>query len=428
MRSSINLAKSTIIFWSFIIFFGLLVYWAFTFKIEKSININGLIKPLGLPIIVQNRLEGKIIDIHVKKSQIVEIGQKLVSLETELNETELFEIEMKQLTNFITILRLQTQLEQNTNFNLPQNMGFKIISENVLQNSNAIYLEQEKALLSELRALNDELIVIASERKVKAAEIRVLEGSTSALKQELDIALRQYTLIEKLFNQGFEGEIPLMEAKNAVLSAEKSIDETATKLALAKDEIEFIEKKSNSLISNFKKQTILEINQLKNEMRLLIIEKQRAQSKINELIINASTNGIISVLNVENIGQILTPGEIVAEIIPSDMPLVFYADVPDRYISEIRLGMPATILPSTFDTRAEKPISGKIIEIAPDATEEEGKEPYYEVILSFDTENDKKEKLRVGITGSASVILGDRTIIDYYFDPLIKEFRGALSE
>ena len=61
------------------------------------------------------------------------------------------------------------------------------MSENVLQNINAIYLEQEKALLSELRALNDELIVIASERKVKAAEIRVLEGSTSALKQELDI-------------------------------------------------------------------------------------------------------------------------------------------------------------------------------------------------------------------------------------------------
>ena len=110
------------------------------------------------------------------------------------------------------------------------------------------------------------------------------------------------------------------------------------------------------------------------------------------------------------------------------MPLVFYADVPDRYISEVALGMPATILPSTFDTRAEKPNSGKIIEIAPDATEEDGKEPYYEVIISFDTENDEKEKLRVGITGSASVILGDRTIIDYYFDPLIKEFRGALSE
>ena len=65
MKSSINFPKSTIIFWALIILFFALLYWAFTFKLQKSINIDGFIRPLGMPIIVQNRTEGKVSEIFI---------------------------------------------------------------------------------------------------------------------------------------------------------------------------------------------------------------------------------------------------------------------------------------------------------------------------------------------------------------------------
>ena len=38
-----------------------LVTWSFTFELDKSVIAPGEIKPLGKPIIVQNRFEGKIL-------------------------------------------------------------------------------------------------------------------------------------------------------------------------------------------------------------------------------------------------------------------------------------------------------------------------------------------------------------------------------
>ena len=428
MKSSINFPKSTIIFWALIILFFALLYWAFTFKLQKSINIDGFIRPLGMPIIVQNRTEGKVSEIHTKKSAVIGIGEKILSLETEIDKTELYEKELNELTNLISIERLSAQLQQSNEFSLPKSINNQFLPSVGAEKIGVIFLEQIQALLSENQALKSELVVIESEKKVKEAEIRVFQDATKALKQELKIAIRKYELVKKLFKEGFEGEISLMEAENSILGAKKLIAENQTKLALAEDERSFINNKSDSLISNYKKEAIFEINKLKNEIRVLNIEQERIRNKLKQLVVRSPGAGIISVLNVDNVGQVLSSGDVVAEIIPAGMPLVFYANVPNRNITEIKTGMLAKILPATFDSRSDLPIEGKIIEIAPDVTEEEGKDPYYEIIIGFQKNTELSQKIRVGVTGTASVVFGDRTIIDYYFDPLINEFRGALSE
>ena len=51
------------LFWVFMIFFASFFSWAFFFELDKSVIIQGQIKPEGFPIIVQSRFEGKIKDV-----------------------------------------------------------------------------------------------------------------------------------------------------------------------------------------------------------------------------------------------------------------------------------------------------------------------------------------------------------------------------
>ena len=54
-----NKNPSNKIFWIFMVFLICFSAWAYYFKLEKSVNVTGQIKPMGFPIIVQGVLRQK---------------------------------------------------------------------------------------------------------------------------------------------------------------------------------------------------------------------------------------------------------------------------------------------------------------------------------------------------------------------------------
>ena len=57
-----------------------------------------------------------------------------------------------------------------------------------------------------------------------------------------------------------------------------------------------------------------------------------------------------------------------------------------QFIADIHLGQDAKVTPSTFDTRTQRSLNGKVTHIEPDASTPENGEPYYLVTVSFDGE------------------------------------------
>ena len=55
-----NLNKTSLLYFLVLAMFFLIVGWASIFQIDKSINVTGELSPLGRPIVVQNRFEGKL--------------------------------------------------------------------------------------------------------------------------------------------------------------------------------------------------------------------------------------------------------------------------------------------------------------------------------------------------------------------------------
>ena len=56
-------SSSDMLFWASTTLFLFLVVWSVTFEIDKSVNVEGDLSPLGRPIVVQNRFEGKVLEI-----------------------------------------------------------------------------------------------------------------------------------------------------------------------------------------------------------------------------------------------------------------------------------------------------------------------------------------------------------------------------
>ena len=426
MKSSINFLNQDKLFWFLILFLFLVITWSLTFTLDKSINIEGEIKPLGKPLVVQSRFDGKIIEIHVKAGQRVKKGQSFITFETDIDQSELLEIETNIITTSVTIERLSSQLKRQSKFEYSeketQSHSF------ITSDMEGIIDEQTQALISEVNALEDQLKLIESEKQVKRSEIEVHKSSVKAIKSQLEISRKKFDLINGLFKKGYEGEIALMEASAEVVLTEKELNEVLTKLSLSEDELIFLDDKFASAIGDFERNTIIQLNEQKDELRLLKIRKNGLEAKIKEFFVKSPENGVLSKLMAENTGQVLSQGDILAEIIPANIPLVFYGKIPVQHIDEVKIGQRSKVLPSTFDTRTQDALRAVIIEVAADATTPDNEAPFYSAILEFEQADHIETSIRAGINGTGSLLLGERTIFEYYFEPLVSVFRGSLSE
>ena len=205
MTSSQNLNKLNKFFWLLIGLVLVLFAWASLFEIDKSLTATGEIKPLGKTITVQNRFEGKVLDVFVEKGDDIKISQKLVSFETEIDQTELNEIQTMLETLLVKRDRLSIQLKSSKNF---------LSNERYNQ---TIYMEQKELLQNERIGLSNKLSTFDQEISLKVAELNKLQDSIEFLKNEIKIAEAQLDLSTKLYESKFEGKITLMEKQGELL-------------------------------------------------------------------------------------------------------------------------------------------------------------------------------------------------------------------
>ena len=310
MKSSINFLNQDKLFWFLIVFLFAIITWSLTFTLDKSINIEGEIKPLGKPLVVQSRFDGKIIEIHVKAGQSVKKGQSFITFETDIDQSELLQNETNIITTSVTIERLSSQLKRQSKFAyLERGALSQFFKSSVI---DGIIDEQMQALFSELNGLENQLKLIESEKQVKRSEIEVHKSSLLAIESKLEISKRKFDLINKLFKKGYEGEIAVMEASAEVILAEKELNETLTKLSLSEDELIFLDDKFASAVGDFERNTIIQLNEQKEELRLLKIRKNGLEAKIKEFFVKSPEDGVLSKLMAENTGQVLSQGDTLA--------------------------------------------------------------------------------------------------------------------
>lgn len=413
-----NLNKLDLLFWSVFALFFALIAWSILFKMETSININGEISPLGKSVKIQNRFEGKVLDILIKEGDEVSVGEKLILFETEIDLSDLNTINAEIANLIVRVDRLNHQLDRKPS--LHQRTEYDL----------TIYTEQQALLENEITDLNSRLMTLEAERELKNSNLVSFENNISVLEKEVSIAESQLQLTQNLFRKGFEGRITLMEKESALLKAFSSLAENNSKIEITKKEIMLVNMKIKATLNEFIKTTSNLLVESKEKLRSLKVQRDSAEARIKEFYIESSHDGVISNLAIGGPGEVLEPGAAVMEIIPSNKPLVFYAKLPVQYIEDVSVGQKSLITPSTTTARNQKPIPGIIEKIAPDSQNEDGEMPYYEVMIKFDESEIEKNifNLKPGITGNCSIITGKRSVLNYFLDPILISLRGAMSE
>ncbi|WP_370589477.1 HlyD family secretion protein, partial [Tychonema sp. LEGE 07203] len=170
------------------------------------------------------------------------------------------------------------------------------------------------------------------------------------------------------------------------------------------------------------------------QQQLIQAKKQlnQVESQLKNSVIRAPADGTILKLEVQNTGQTVQAGSAIAQIVPSDVPLVIKAKVTSQDIARIQIGQPVQIRISALPFPDYGTLKGTVSEIAPDAIAPQNPAnnsggSYYEVAIkpqqtyltklqstsNPQTNLPRQYSIQSGMEGRADIITGQETVLTF---------------
>ena len=296
------------------------------------------------------------------------------------------------------------------------------LSKDVLFQAEEALRESENAVIrsqlgDETQAHDRAFNVEQTLRDKQSAQIRSQLSDATQVKEklfEVEQALRDRTsTISKTQGQLTEqlAEVDRLQAQAASQQA------TARQMHLEKEQkIQHLE---------------MQLNQIKSKIAETETMLTQAKNKLKQRFLYAPVNGMISTLNIHNTGEVVQPGQTLAEMTPTQAPLVLEVNLPNREAGFIKTEMPVKVKFDAFPYQHYGVVSGKVVSISPDAKTNERLGVFYQVQVSLDrdsvTANNQTWKLKAGQTATAEIVIRQRSIADILLDPLKQLQKGGMS-
>lgn len=393
------------------LFLGTFLAWAWLGQVDEVAKASGKIEPQDAAVKVQPVELGKIAQVNVKEGDSVEQGQVLLVLESELDtkgveqlQTALMAQQGELNQTEVMIEKMRSQLETRS-----------MIARSDLQSQQAT-LSQNETLAETQKVLNQQL--------------------------EEDIAVQRQR-IEKfrtLANEGAYARDQVIQMEQAVRERERSVTEGNGKLQQAIGDrerlhAELARKESEATQSQLVTQQ--EIEQLRlhqaeirGKMQEVQAQIATAKAKKDQRYVYAPASGKITTLNLKHSGQVVQPGEAIAEISPQGKPLILSTLLPSHEAGFVKPGMVTQIKLDAFPYQDFGLLPGKVLAVSSDSKSLDNGTQVYRVEVILDRPhlkvNGQNIEFKIGQTGTAEIITRRRRIIDLLLDP-IRKLQGNVS-
>ncbi|AFY78388.1 hypothetical protein Ple7327_3160 [Pleurocapsa sp. PCC 7327] len=434
--------------------------WAWFGTIEEVGKATGKLVPEGATYKVQPVGSGKVSRIVVKEGQEIKAGQIVAELDTDLAQKELERLKEAISSYQNEVIQKQSLLSQAE---MEAKTRAEISAAEQLSQRSAIALAREKALTtrqliaqqqSELRAYQsrryhlqpissasqeylDQLKNELTSNQERLDRLKTLENEGAVSKEFVFQAEREIREIEQRITQTRLQEVTnvseklfdadqslrdlasrLTENQGALVTRNKEVEQLEAQLAQKQAEANTTQIQAQQKI----KQLELEIAQTKAKIADTRNQIAAAQAKLKDNYLKAPVDGVVLSLNLKNPGEVLQPGQTVAEIAPHGVSLVLSAVIPNREAGLIKTGMPVHVKLDAYPYQDYGVIPGEVTVISADAKSNEQLGPVYTVEVKLErdyvTDNQQKVQFKAGQTATADIVIRRRRIADVLLDPI----------
>jgi hemolysin D len=427
------------ILWTICLMFTAALVWSVLAKLDIHAVAQGRVQPNGRSKLVQPFDPGTVKNVLVQNGMSVKAGDLLIELDptetravadTALRDLEAMEAEIARRKAAIVAVRGG---EQTIAIAFP------------LKTSPAVRMREETAVAADLGQHFSTLASLQAQLAEKRAMKVRFSGSTEA-REKLMATMKQRVEMRETLVAREAG------TKAAVLDALQMYQDQATSLAYEQGQlleaeagIVSLNRRIDQLSSEFvatQTQKLTEAEQKRDRLRQDVI---RAEAKEARTRLTAPIDGTVQQLAVTTVGQVVTSGQPLMIVVPSEGRIEIEALVLNRDIGFIELGQEAVVKLDAFPFTKYGTITGKVVRISRDAIDDRdaqtasdpttagravapasGTNKTQNLVFPVTIELSKLAiatdtrdvPLTPGMMATVEVLTGSRRVIDYLLSPL----------
>ncbi len=411
------------VIWIIFIMIIIAVIWSVFAKTDKIAIAQGKIIPLGKEKLIQTFEEGIIKKIYVEEGEKIKKNQILISFDTTLAQSVVDEtnktIETLNLEKSLLRLTLASNSEKlNITSNSLYFKEYPLIPESEIEYH--IELKKSAYLGFQDKISTQELVLIQSNSDLNIAETVFLK-----LKAKLAVIFDQEKIYRKLSQSGSISKQNWIEKQSDYDSLEHEIKAQEIDIKRITHKIKEGERTLELIKEEWKTQNLKELVETEKRISQAVSEFKRAAKRLSLQGIFSPVDGTVNQLEVTTVGQVVAPAQTLMTIIPESMPLAAEVSLNNMDVGFVSKGDKAELKFDTFPFQKYGIISGTVENVSPDAVvNEKTGELIYEVKIKPDSEKIKIDGRYVsilpGMTLTAEIKTGERRVIDYFLDPVIK--------
>jgi HlyD family secretion protein len=374
--------------------------------------------------VVQHADGGIVQEILVNAGDAVEEGDVLIRLDNTAAWTERAILHGRIAEFSIRRMRLEAQRDLRDNFDLPEGLDELVTNRETIMSIYAGEFRIFEGNIASYQSRREQLEL--SIQQVRA-EIEGLEARLAANSEEIELVSAENSRVEELADLQLTARnaVFAINRENVRLQGERG--DILSTLARARSRISELELDILALDDRARTDAQHELREIEIQLNELNERRMVVETTLERTDIRAPIAGRINDLNVNSIGGVISPAEILATIVPEGANLVFTGQVPAVQIEQVEVGRPARLRFSAFEQNTTPEIAGIVDYVAAAATRDEATGgDFYDIRVEVELEELAllgERELRPGMPVEIYVSTSERTALSY----LVKPFRDQIA-
>ena len=427
-----RLLKQTVYFIGIILF--LLILWTVFTRLDEVAVSYGEVQPVKEIESVQH-LEGGIVSaVYVRNGDEVKEGDKLIKLDPEQVASELQKLSGREVSLRLDILRLNAFIDETA----PQLVGWRDAIGKSRFNTPENHAKIEQLLSESMNLLNKQNQERDNQRSIylekiqqRKSQLQQFLDSKTELTKKYRLDKQEEDMYGPLVNEGYVSRKEYLTAQRNSIESGALIKQTDAKIQESQSALEEAQNELTKLNTSFKKEALKELNQLNGQLIEIFYNIQRLTALSKRLVITSPESGIVKGLSLTP-GRVISPGDTILEIVPSEGLMQVECKVSPHDIGHVRVGDRAKVKVMAYEFTRYGFIQGKVSEISASTFLNKDELPYYKAKITLDKNyvgNDPKlNQLKPGMTVEVDIITGKKSVMSYLISPITRGLESSFKE
>lgn len=276
-----------------------------------------------------------------------------------------------------------------------------------------------------------ESVQLTDDQEARKLESRVrhLDNLLSHKRQQLTLTERMKDSYEKLFREGIASQAQLTAKLIEVSELASEVERLATEQSDTRAELEKLKLTGATRQTEFKEfERDLKEKTKTGEIRAEALKSGLSNIDGNQVRLMATCSGVVLKLKVRDKGALVSEGETVAELACGGNQLVAELTVPESGVGKLKLDQGVKLKYDAFPYQRFGAKHGRLTWLSP--AKGEGSANFTARVELTEKEiavKGQQRSLNAGMTGTAEIVVGKRTLLSYVFEP-IRQLRENLAD